>query len=197
MVENMPILVWDLQSWALLRRTYGGCEMLSILTSSGEKMYFTGLPKPGNLVLLCRFFSAKSLHLSFAEDWSVLEGSSMSHTTASKTLLWWKSAACTVLTLAKEACWIKRWTRTKSSLEMLWVTIACGGFIHPGLVAYVGRECWLTMPQLLSHPTHWSCVGPLQHNKEEGSSISCLSLHWEWLQSIKARMSEKAHQSHC
>lgn len=99
--------------------------------------------------------------------------------------------------LAKEVCWIKWWKWTKSSLEMLWVTIACGGFIHPGLVAYVGSECWLTMPQMLSQPTLWSCVGPLQHNKEEGCSISCLSLHWEWLQSIKAGLSEKAHQSRC
>lgn len=86
---------------------------------------------------------------------------------------------------------------TKSSLEMLWVTIACGGFIHPGLVAYVGSECWLTMPQLLSQPTRWWCAGPLQHNKEEGCSISCLSLHWEWPQSIEAGLSQKAHQSQC
>lgn len=96
-----------------------------------------------------------------------------------------------MLTLALEACWIKPWKQTKSHSEMPWVTIVCGGFIHPGVVLYVGRECWLTMPQLLSQPTRWWCVGPLQHNKEDGCRNSCLSLHWKWLQSIKAWLSEK------
>lgn len=52
MVESMPILVWDLQCWALLWRPYRSCKMLSILTSSGEKLCFTGLPKPG--ILHCK-----------------------------------------------------------------------------------------------------------------------------------------------
>lgn len=54
---------------------------------------------------------------------------------------------------------------------MLWVTIACGGFIHPGLVGHVGRECWLTMPQLLSQPTRWSCLGPLHTIKKRAAAL--------------------------
>lgn len=186
MVENMSILEWDLQSWALLWRPYRGCKTLSIFTSSGEKKVIYRIlqdyqkhqkgVRHGKMpipFLCCKLICA----------WGKQQDCPTPQLPR-QTLLRWKSAVCTVLTLTKEVCWIERWKQTKSSLEMLCVTIACGGFIHPGLVAYVGRECWLTMPQLLSQPTHWSCVGPLQHNKEEGCSISCLSLHWEWLQSI-------------
>lgn len=191
-VEGLPILVWDLVP-SPLGRSSGGCKILSVLSSSGEKWHFVGLPKPGVLpckmpvpFLCCKSFCAQAKQQDCPtpriQRW---------------TLLRWQSAVCTVLILAWEVCWIKRWKQTKSSLEMPWVTIVCGGFIHRWVVLYVGSECWLTMPQLLSQPTRWSCVGPLWHNKEEGCSISCLSLHWKWLQSVKAWLSEKAYRSQC
>lgn len=77
MVESLPKLVWDLQSWALLWKPYGGCKMISILTSSGEKSYFTGVPKPG-VLQNARPFPLLQIDLYLREE------ARLSHTTASK-----------------------------------------------------------------------------------------------------------------